>query len=633
MNQRIEDDLPSTRNWLWLSRTAEDLYGARQAWAFSISGTQRLALFLLLAVCFTFRIASMPDPVYTYDEGQHLFYGHQILDFKSDRLEGGLWVSTILADGWRTELEGRELKLVKGRKVQRYEILRTVEDGWDVKALDASKMPVTAFNALPGKIASQSYTANRIQKYFGNLSVARFVTIVTSLFLAYLCFRWSQQLYGFGAGLFTLFLFAFEPNLIAHSQLITTDLYSAATMTLALYAAWRYSMARDVRRAVALGGAIGLSMLAKYSAVFLWVLVPVILLVAESNELLKLIRAKDGRSIRHWAGRICAHACLAVSITLLIINAGYFFNRTLIPLQEYHFKSETFQSIQSAAARIPFLRVPLPYPYLEGLDLSGFEAQTGFGYGRVYLLGHLNRDGIPGYYFFAFLFKVPLAIQAFCVLAAVSFLRRWRHGEDCTAELFMLVPLIFFAVYLSFFFRAQNGIRFLLIVFPCMFVFCGSIMRNWSAVSQTRRLMVGALGVYLLISVFSYFPHYIPYFNELVYDRKYAYKVLADSNIDWGQGERYLAQYIKRYPDTHVRPEMPVAGRVVVGVNQLTGVTGDAQRYAWLRDNFSPSEIIAHAYLVFEVSEEKLRSIRPQYGSRKRQYSLPQRRFMWARYA
>ena len=592
---------------------APDVSRGRRYWPLGVAVKQRVAVFLLLSVCMAVRVVSMPDKVYTYDEGQHLYYGHQILKMNSDRLEGGLWVSEVLADGWRTELEGRELKLVKGSKVQRYEILRAVEGGWDVRALDASKMPVSALNAIPGKIAPLFPIVEKARKYFGGISVSRFVTVFTSLLLAYLCFHWSRQLYGFGAGLFTLFLFAFEPNLIAHSQLITTDLYSAATTTLALYAAWRYSVARDVRRAVAMGGAIGLSMLAKYSAIFLWVLVPVLLVIAESRHLRKLIGAKDGRSIRQWTRRIWTHACLAVSIALLIINAGYFFNGTLTPLQEYHFKSETFQSIQSAVAWVPFLRVPVPYPYLQGLDLSGFEAQTGFGYGRVYLLGYLSRDGIPGYYFFAFLFKVPLAIQAFCVLAAVSFLRLWRRGEDCTAELFMLVPLIFFTVYLSFFFRAQNGIRFLLIVFPCMFVFCGSIMRHWSAVSHTRRLMVGALGVYLVISVFSYFPHYIPYFNELVYDRKYAYKVLADSNIDWGQGERYLAQYIKRHPDTRVRPETPVAGRVVVGVNQLTGVTGDAQRYAWLRENFSPSEMIAHAYVVFDVSEENLRSMPPRH--------------------
>jgi hypothetical protein len=494
---------------------------------------------------------------------------------------------------------------VKGNKIQRYEILKTVEDGWDVRALDASKMPVSALNALPGKIGS---LFPRVERLLGGLSPARFVTVMASVLLGYLCFYWSRQVYGFGAGLFTLFLFAFEPNLIAHSQLITTDLYSAATMTLALYTSWRYSIAKDARHAAVMGVAVGLSMVAKYSAVFLWILIPVILLLTESRQLIKLIRAKDGRAIREVGRQFVAHGCVAMVIALLVINAVYLFNRTLTPLHEYHFKSEHFQSIQSGFSPVRFIRVPLPYPYLEGLDLSSFEERSGFGYGRVYLLGQLSREGIPGYYFVAFLFKVPLAIQALCVIAAFLFLIRWKRGEGKAAELFLLVPLIFFVIYLSFFFRAQNGIRFLLIVFPCIFVFCGSIISHWSAFWRSRQIILG-LSSYLVISVFSYFPHYIPYLNELVYDRRRAYEFLADSNIDWGQGEGYLRRYLEKHPAAHVRPEKPVAGRVVVNVNHLTGIVGDPERYSWLRENFFPVATIAHAYLVYDVSADQLEAI------------------------
>jgi hypothetical protein len=552
---------------------------------------------------------SMPDQTYTYDEGQHLTYGHQILNLNSDRLEGGLWVSKILADGWHTELHGRELKLVKGDKTQRYEILRTVEGGWDVRALDASKMPISALNALPGKIG---YLFPPVKRLLGGLYAARLVTVITSLLLGYLCFRWSEQVYGFSAGLFTLFLFAFEPNLIAHSQLVTTDLYAAATMTLALYTSWRYSLAKDTKRAVAMGLAVGLSMLAKYSAVFLWILIPVILLFTEWH-LIKLIRAKDSRAVREVGRRFVAHGCLAMIIAVLVINAGYLFNRTFTPLQEYHFKSEVFQSIQSALSPARFIRVPLPYPYLEGLDLSSFEERTGFGYGRVYLLGQLSREGFPGYYLFAFLFKVPLALQALCIIAAVSLAVQWKNGDFRRAELFVLVPLLFFTVYFNFFFRAQNGIRFLLLIFPCIFVFCGSVIPRWSTVNWSGQLGVLALASYLVISVLSYFPHYIPYFNELVYDRRFAYKVLADSNIDWGQNKGYLRRYLERYPTAQVNPEKPAVGRFIVDVNHLTGIVGDPVRYAWLRENLFPLNSIAHAYLVYDITADKLQAISPSY--------------------
>jgi hypothetical protein len=103
------------------------------------------------------------------------------------------------------------------------------------------------------------------------------------------------------------------------------------------------------------------------------------------------------------------------------------------------------------------------------------------------------------------------------------------------------------------------------------------------------------------------------YFNELVYDRRNAYKILADSNIQWGQSRHYLTQYLKQHPALHVAPERPVAGRIVVEVNQLTGVTEDPTRYAWLRENLLPSETIAYSYLVYDVSPAELEEISRSY--------------------
>jgi hypothetical protein len=303
-------------------------------------------------------------------------------------------------------------------------------------------------------------------------------------------------------------------------------------------------------------------------------------------------------------------------IAVLVINAGYLFNRTLTPLHEYHFHSDLFQSIQSALAPARFIRIPLPYPYLEGLDLVSFEDRTGFACARVYLLGQLSWEGFPGYYLIAFLFKVPLAIQLLCLLAALSYVAHWKSGRFRSAELFLLLPLLFFTVYFNVFNRAQYGIRFFLLIFPSILVFCGSLIARWSPVSRLRKLGILALGGYLVVSVLSYFPHYIPYMNELVYERRSAYKVLADSNIDWGQGGGHLAQYLKQHPTVQVRPAKPTAGRIVVDVNHLTGIVGAPERYAWLRENFSPSATIAYAYLVYDVSAKEVEAISPYYRNR-----------------
>ena len=63
---------------------------------------------------------------------------------------------------------------------------------------------------------------------------------------------------------------------------------------------------------------------------------------------------------------------------------------------------------------------------------------------------------------------------------------------------------------------------------------------HWQEFSRNRKIAIFVLAAYLVVSVLSYYPYYLSYFNEIVWDRRDAYKYLADSNLDWGQGEYYL---------------------------------------------------------------------------------------------
>ena len=54
---------------------------------------------------------------------------------------------------------------------------------------------------------------------------------------------------GPAAGLSALLLFAFDPGMLAHGALVTTDTGCAALSTLCLFALWRYLRARTRERA------------------------------------------------------------------------------------------------------------------------------------------------------------------------------------------------------------------------------------------------------------------------------------------------------------------------------------------------------------------------------------------------
>jgi hypothetical protein len=301
----------------------------------------------------------------------------------------------------------------------------------------------------------------------------------------------------------------------------------------------------------------------------------------------------------------------------MVVNTGYLFSRTMVKLDDYEWRSTAFRCMRSRLGPLGGVRVPVPYPVLEGLDWGQRRVEPGGGTPNVYLLGELRETGgFKGYYLVAFALKVPLAIQALIVLATVNYVIRRRSYRFFDDELFIVVPVVLYAVYFNLFFTMQIGIRHFLIVFPLLFVLCGSLLKNIGGDNRRLGIAVSGLMVYLVISVASYFPHYISYFNEIVWDRKTAYKFLADSNIEWGQNQSFLQEYQRRHPDAFVverrkrmrragredaLPALPDSGTIVVDVNQLVGLR-DAARFRWLRENCEPIGHIAYSYLVFEVS-------------------------------
>lgn len=474
----------------------------------------------------------------------------------------------------------------------------------DPTRFDDSKMPVTALNALPALVASR-LAPGRLRDLLQRVEAGRYVTIAFSLLVAWHVFKWSRELYGPAAGLFSLFLYAFDPNVIAHSRLITTDAYVTGMILLASYCFWRFLNRGGARAALISAASLGLAQLAKYTSAFLYPIFGLIVLAREGPGLATMIKDRDQHGVARALGSFLKQALLFAGVSLLIVNAGFLFSRSFTRLGDYSFRSELFRTAQGLLpAGLP---VPLPYPYLEGLDWVWLGDRTGVGY--TYLLGELRGgEGFKGYFFYASLFKVPLPALALMLAALVACASRRSPRRFLDNELFLLAPVIFFAVYFNFFSRAHWGIRIFLVVFPLLHVLCGVLVSAWQARGPTFKAGLAFLLAWLAASVLSYHPHYIPYFNELVWDRKQAYRYLSDSNLDWGQGAWFLARYQEQHPEARVEPREPRAGRIVVGASKLTGVF-NPKRYRWLRENFEPVEAVAYAYLVFEVTPERLQQL------------------------
>ncbi|HUP42581.1 MAG TPA: hypothetical protein VM599_05160, partial [Thermoanaerobaculia bacterium] len=96
-----------------------------------------------------------------------------------------------------------------------------------------------------------------------------------------------------------------------------------------------------------------------------------------------------------------------------------------------------------------------------------------------------------------------------------------------------------------------------------------------------------------------------------------AYRILADSNLDWGQDLEFVRRYREEHPEIVWEPEEPTAGRIAVGANWLTGVFR-RRHDTWLRGRFEPVDHLRYSHLIFEVSEEEAARVRAERARERR---------------
>jgi 4-amino-4-deoxy-L-arabinose transferase-like glycosyltransferase len=515
---------------------------------------QVLLVSLLVLLMVAVSVLSMRNKSLTYDEPGHLIYGHQVLHGRTDRL-------------------------------------------------DDSKMPVSALNAVPLRVAE------RVEPGFTHYllsqpNTARAVTVLFTAVLAVVVFSWSARAFGFRGGLISLFLMISSPNLLAHGRLVTTDLYSALFTVVTLFTFWLLILKPSWWRALSCGFILGCSLLAKFSSILLFPILGLVLVVRYGTGVAKRVRQREWPGLQKRFARGSGLAACVLVVALVVLNAGYLSNGVGSSLASYEFSSPSMKTLQEVLGPVAQAPLPLPRPYVEGLDLVKHNEETGEARGPAYLFGQTRKEPFSWYYAAVFLLKVPIATQVLLVLALGFGVR--RLGFD-SVELFLLVPLLVFFMYFNFFCRAQFGIRLALMMLPIVHVLCGSLATTTRS-SSKMRWIVGVLVAFQTLSTLSYYPHFLSYFNELHLDRTTNYKLLADSNLDWGQNEHYARRYLEAHPEVVKNPEEPVSGRVLVSANLLVGtVFPDRYRwYAWLLNNLEPVDHVAYSYLVFSISEQDL---------------------------
>lgn len=481
-----------------------------------------------------------------------------------------------------------------------------------------SMMPFSALNLIPLKLGEKIQQVTGVPTVFlRSKAAAKSMTVLFSMMVACFVYLWSFKLYGKSAAFFSLLFYAFCPNIIAYSRLITVDLFACGMIYISFFFFWRALNHQTLKHWLQSATAVGVSLLAKYTCLFLFPIFFFISLVSKAPLVFQTGEEKRklfGSFIKKGA----TLSTLYLIIAIFILNVGFLFNKPFSPLGTYSFGNT--RNVKRLERYIPFLKsvpLPTPHPYLEGLYLVKEMERKHTGYDPPYLLGKVNaKGGFKSYFFYVFLYKVPLAMQIILFLALLHYVLNFEKFYFFRNEVFIFVPIIFYMVYLNFLLKAQLGIRYLLPVLPLIHTFSGSLFVNWKEWRPAYKLTLLGLIAFYVISVLSYSPHFLAYFNELVGDRKKAYKILAESNLDWGQSKWYLEEYMKRNPDAIYAPDRPMSGKIVISANQLSGAAGGVspEAYRWLRENFEPVGHIAYCYLIYRVDAETLQKM-GQHGA------------------
>ena len=116
------------------------------------------------------------------------------------------------------------------------------------------------------------------------LLLGRIPVILLSLILGIFIFKWVKKLWGNTAAFFALVLYVFEPNILAHSRYVTTDLALTLFLFLTIYALDQYLQSYSRKHLIIFGILFAIAQVVKFSAIILFPLLIVFLLLKKFHS-------------------------------------------------------------------------------------------------------------------------------------------------------------------------------------------------------------------------------------------------------------------------------------------------------------------------------------------------------------
>jgi 4-amino-4-deoxy-L-arabinose transferase-like glycosyltransferase len=335
---------------------------------------------------------------------------------------------------------------------------------------------------------------------------ARVPVLLLSIVLGAFVFLWSRELFGIHAAYFSLALYAFCPNLLAHGRLATTDMPLACFAFISSFYFWKLLENPTVKNTVASGIFLGLALSSKYSSILFVVSFLLVAIVwgwrlegkssgrqAGEGETKKIeggaAAAIRGLSaLQSWKAHIHrgsfrsivgrSVAVVLIGSVIALLSSGL----TMKPVlsytavqgkiaqfgerQVFMFQNERMRQIAYKLAST----VPLPR-YFVGLLFNHFHFKRGH---FAYLAGKWKLGGWWYYFPIAFLLKVPVPLL---ILLCVWFYARLRSpSRFSSAELILVCIPVVWLLWSIALVRLKIVLRHILFVLPFFHVLLGKLV-------------------------------------------------------------------------------------------------------------------------------------------------------------
>ena len=409
-----------------------------------------------------------------------------------------------------------------------------------------------------GRFLYQDNDADRL------LTRARLMMVVLGVVLGVLLFVWAREWLGFWPAVVALTLFTFEPNILAHSALVTTDIGFTCFMFGALYFVWRISREPAAGNVAGLVVFAALAAVSKYSVVVLAPILVVLMAAAVWHR--KLTPAA--------AAGTMALVGIAAWLAIWAVD-GFRWAPEASGLWVYAFQDDALvQRLQprllQAVAWIDSWHL-LPNAYTQGFLFGQTKSIR-----PMFFAGEFGQHGWWAYFPVAIAIKTPIALLILAAVGLIVAVAR-RRALDGFAVICVIAPIgLFLAASMSS--SLNIGVRHVLPIYPLMTLLAGVAARE--ALAARATLARGALAAVVCagaLETMRIYPDNLAFFNALVGGPAGGSAYLTDSNLDWGQDLKPLKRWMDANQVAHINlGYFGTASPAYYGIhcNLLPGATG-----------------------------------------------------------